>query len=191
MNLYGADKYDKVLARKPYGPGKGPKSGKMGKLSEYGQQLKEKQKARDMYVLSERQFSMLYREAAKIPGQTGDVLKQLLERRLDNVVYRAGLAMTRLQSRQFVGHGLFYVNGVRVTTPSFRVRPGMVVTVRPQAKQSPVFPPIVEAHDKYTAPSWLKVDAKQLTIEVAALPPAEAAEQAIDMRKIVEFYSRA
>jgi small subunit ribosomal protein S4 len=191
MNLYGSDKYDKIMTRKPYTPGKGPKSPKTGKLSEYGQQLREKQKVRDMYVLSESQFSLLYREAAKTTGQTGDTLKQLLERRLDNVVYRAGLAMTRLQSRQFVGHGLFYVDGVRVTTPSFRVKPGMVVTVRPQAKQSPVFPPILEAHEKYTAPAWLKVDAKQLRIEVGALPPPEAAEQAVDMRKIVEFYSRA
>jgi small subunit ribosomal protein S4 len=190
MNLYGSDKYDKILQRKPYGPGKNARFRPMGKPSEFSIQLKEKQKARDMYGLSESQFRRLYDAAAKIPGQTGDMLKQLLERRLDNVIYRAGLAMTRMQSRQFVSHGVFLVDGVRVTTPSFQVKPGMVVTVRPQMKTSPVFPPIQAAHEKYSAPSWLKVDASGLRVEVAALPTGENAEQAIEMRQIVEFYSR-
>jgi small subunit ribosomal protein S4 len=189
VNIYGSDKYDKVLQRKQNGPGKNPKD-RPGKLSEYGQQLREKQKARDMYGLSESQFSRLYGMATKVTGQTGDALKQMLEQRLDNVVYRAGFAMTRIQSRQFVGHGLFMVDGVRVTVPSFQVKPGQVITVRPQSKDSPVFGTIAAAHQKYTAPEWLKVDAGQLRAEIVSLPKPEHAEQAIDMRQIVEFYSR-
>lgn len=190
INLFGSDKYDKILQKKPYGPGKSAKFRPMGKPSEYSLQLREKQKARDIYGISESQFRRMYDTAAKIPGQTGDVLKQMLERRLDNLVYRAGLAKTRLQSRQMVGHGSFMVDGVRVTVPSFQVRPGMKITVRPQMKNSPVFGPIVEANRKYLPPGWLKVDANALSVEVVTLPAAENAEQALEMRQIVEFYSR-
>ena len=189
MNLYGTDKYDKILQRKPHGPGKTPRD-QAPRLSEYGQQLKEKQKARDMYGISESQFLGMYLRATKVAGQTGDALKQMLERRLDNVVYRAGLAMTRIQSRQFVGHGHFLVDGVRVTIPSFQVKPGQVVTVRTQSKDSPIFPPILASHEKYLPPSWMTVDAKAMRIEIKAVPPPESAEQAVDMRQIVEFYSR-
>ncbi|MBI3618759.1 30S ribosomal protein S4 [Candidatus Peregrinibacteria bacterium] len=189
MNLYGNDKYDKILQRKPHGPGKTPRD-QGGKLSEYGQQLKEKQKARDMYGIGERQFRRMYDIAATVAGKTGDVLKQLLERRLDNVVYRAGFAQTRLQSRQFVSHGLFLVDGVRVTTPSFQIKPGQGITVRSQVRSSPVFSSILAAHEKYLPPSWMKVDSAGMKIEVATLPPPESAEQAIDMRQIIEFYSR-
>ncbi len=189
MNLFGSAKYDKILQRKPYGPGRNAQT-RPSKPSEYSRQLLEKQKARDMYGLSERQFRRMYDTASKIPGQTGEVLKQLLERRLDNVVYRAGLAKTRMQSRQFTSHGVFLVNGVRVTTPSFQVKPGMVITVRPRMKTSPVFPPIIESNGKYNAPNWLTVDTKDLKIEVKTLPTGANAEQAIDMRQIVEFYSR-
>lgn len=189
VNLYGSDKYDKILQRKPQGPGKGPRA-QMGKKSEFAQQLMEKQKARDMYGLSEKQFSRLYHIASKVSGQTGDALKQLLERRLDNVVYRAGLAKTRMQARQMVGHGLFVVGGKRVTTPSYQVVPGEVITVRERAKSSAVFPPILEAHAKYMPPAWIRVDANALKVEVVTLPPPEAAEQAVDTRQIIEFYSR-
>lgn len=188
-NIYGSDKYDRVLTRKPYGPGKGPKS-QTSKLSEYGKQLLEKQKARDMYGLSEHQFQRLYREATQVTGQTGEAFKQLLERRLDNAVFRAGFAMTRIQARQFVGHGLFTVDGVRVTVPSFRVKPGQVIAVRAQSKSSPVFAQVLGAHEKYSAPSWLTVDSGSMKITVKDLPGAEHGEQGIDVRKIVEFYSR-
>lgn len=189
MNLYGTDKYDKILQKKPYGPGKGPKS-QQTKLSEYGKQLLEKQKARDMYGLSESQFRRLYAQATKVTGQTGDIFKQLLERRLDNAVYRAGFAMTRIQARQFVNHGLFLVDGVRVTVPSIQVRPGQVITVRRQSKDSPMFAQILTAHEKYAAPNWLTTDPSGMKITIKDLPGAEHAEQAVDIRKIVEFYSR-
>jgi small subunit ribosomal protein S4 len=189
MNLYGSEKYDKILQKKPYGPGKNPRD-RQGKRSEFATQLLEKQKARDMYGLSEKQFHNLYLRASKVSGQTGNVLNQLLERRLDNAVFRAGFAMTRMQARQFVSHGLFTVDGVRVTVPSFRVEPGQVIAIRTQNKTSPIFAAVFAAHEKYGAPSWLKVDLGAMKIEVTALPAPEDAEKAVDMRQIVEFYSR-
>lgn len=189
MNIYGSDKYDKILQRKPYPPGKAPRA-RLGRQSEYAKQLKEKQKARDMYGLSERQFHRLYKAAAAAKGQTGDVMKQLLERRLDNVIYRAGFALTRLQSRQFINHGLFEVNGTRVTIPSYQVKPEEVVTIRERNKTSPVFGPIVAAHEKYMPPGWLKVDSANLKAEVVKVPEPDDAEQAIDIRQVIEFYSR-
>ncbi len=190
MNLYGSDKYDKILQRKPYGPGKGPRDKQHGRPSEFGQQLREKQKARDIYGLSEKQFHRYYLVATKVSGQTGDALKRLLERRLDNVIFRAGFARTRMQARQFVSHGLFMVDGQRVTVPSFQVEIGEVITARPQSKMSPVFAPILAAHEKYMPPNWLKVDAAGMRIEVAGQPGPEHAEQAIDIRQIIEYYSR-
>lgn len=189
MNLFASDKYDKILQKKPYGPGKSPKT-RQGRDSEYARQLKEKQKARLMYGLSEKQFRILYTESSRAKGGTGDMMKQLLEQRLDNVIYRAGFALTRLQSRQFVGHGLFMVDGQRVTTPSFRVQPGQVITVRKQVKDSPVFTGIRDRHAKFMAPKWLRTDMGDLKIEVVTTPEPGDAEQALDMRQVVELYSR-
>lgn len=188
-NIYGSDKYDKILQKKPYGPGKSPKF-RPGKQSEYAQQLQEKQKMRDIYGLSERQFRKVYADACAAPGQTGEKMKELLERRFDNVIYRAGFALTRLQSRQFAGHGLFMINGHRVTVPSSLLKPGDVVTVRSKLKSSPVFGPILEAHEKYASPSWLKVDTSALKVEMIAIPEPDHAEQGIDVRQVIEFYSR-
>lgn len=189
LNLFGSDKYDKILQKKPFGPGKNAKT-RQGRDSEYAKQLKEKQKARTMYGLSEKQFASLYKEALRQKGQTGDSFKVLLEQRLDNTIYRCGFASTRMQARQFAGHGLFLVDGVRVTTPSFRVKVGQVISVRPKAKTSPIFVGILEKNGKYLAPKWLKAEPAQLKAEVIALPTAQDAEQAVDMRQIVEFYSR-
>ncbi len=189
MNLYGSEKYDKIMAKKPYPPGKTPKS-RMGRKSEYARQLQEKQRVRDIYGLSERQFRRLYEEANRAKSDTGDMMKQLLEQRLDNLIYRSGFALTRIQARQFAGHGHFTVDGVRVTCPSFRVRPGQKVVARSRSKQSPVFVEIVRRHEKYVPPSWLKVDSGGLATEVLSTPNAQHAEQAVDMRQVVEFYSR-
>lgn len=189
MNIYAADKYDKILQRKPYGPGKNPKT-RPSRDSEYAKQLKEKQRAREMYGLSEKQFERLYLEATRAKGQTGEQMKQLLERRLDNVIYRAGFAMTRLQARQFAGHGLFMIDDRRVTVPSYRVAPGEVIKIRAKVKDSPAIVGILERHEKYLPPKWLKIDPSNRTIEIVALPAPEDAEQAVDMRQVVEYYSR-
>jgi small subunit ribosomal protein S4 len=189
LNIFGADKYDRILQRKPYGPGKSPKT-RQGRDSEYAKQLKEKQKARDMYGLSEKQFRAIFKEASKAKGQTGDQMKQLLEQRFDNVLYRAGFALTRLQSRQFAGHGLFMIDGHRVTSPSYRMKPGQVITIRAKSKDSPVFATVRERNAKFQAPKWLNVDSSALKAEIVTLPEASDAEQALEMRQVVEFYSR-
>jgi len=189
MNLFGSDKYDRILQKKPYPPGKGPRV-RGGRKSPYARQLLEKQRVRTLYGVSERQFRRLYADSSRAKGQTGEFLKQLLERRLDNVIYRAGFARTRLQSRQFVGHGLFLVDGRRVTCASYSVRPGQKIVIRSKTKDSPVFAMIREANEKHLPPSWLNVDSALLLIEVTGLPLPEDAEQAIDVRQVIEFYSR-
>lgn len=188
-NIYGSDKYDRILQRKPYGPGKNPKA-RSGKKSEYCVQLLEKQKIRDSFTLSERQFKRYYQEAQRTPGQTGEMMLSLLERRLDNVLYRAGFALTRLQSRQMAGHGMFLVNGRRCTVPSRRMGPGDVIEARPRAMASPMFATILPATEKFVQPSWLKADPSKLRIEVTALPEQSHFEQAFDIRKVIELYSR-
>lgn len=192
INLYGAEKYNKILQRKPTSPGKSPKaSGRGPKLSEYARQLLEKQKVCAAYGIHDRQLSRIFTEASERVGQTDLIMKSSLERRLDSALYRAGLASTRLQSRQFVSHGLFTVNGRRVTIASFQLKVGDKIAVRLQSKASPVFTTILEAHQRYTPPNWLKVDPSTLAFEVMALPSEESHfEQAIDMRKVIGFYSR-
>jgi small subunit ribosomal protein S4 len=191
-NIYGADKYDRVLQRKPYAPGMqaASRTGK-AKLSEYGKQLLEKQKVALMYGVHDKRLRAIYAEASRTVGQTDAMMSTLLERRLDNAIYRAGYAATRMQARQFVSHGLFTVNGKRVTVASYKVSIGDVVKVREQRKSSPVFPPILAAHERYTAPDWLKTDPATISFTVSALPTDQKHfEQAVDMRKVIGFYSR-
>jgi len=187
INLYGSDKYDKILQRKPYGPGKGPKDFTRGKLSEYGQQLKEKQKARDMYGLSERQFHRYYVLATKVSGQTGDALKKFLERRLDNVIYRAGFALTRLQARQMVSHGHVRVNGKKSNIPSLSVPVGATVSVIERVAKNPRFSEAVKAINR-TPASWLSRTGS--VARLVAAPDVSEPKMLIDVRRIVEFYSR-
>lgn len=189
VNLFGADKYDRILQRKPQPPGKDPRA-RRGKRSEYGTQLLEKQKVRDMFLLSERQFSRYFREALRSKTATGGRLLQLLETRLDNVLFRAGFALTRLQARQIASHGLFSVNGVRVNRPSYPVTPGDVIEVRPQSVHSTLFTSVLAATEKLVPPSWIKVDPRRLHIEVVTHPAGEHCEQSIDIQKVIELYSR-
>jgi small subunit ribosomal protein S4 len=162
-----------------------------GKVSEYGKQLLEKQRVCYMYGLTDKQLNALFNKASATVGQTDTLIHTFLESRLDSALYRSGFAKTRLQSRQFISHGMFTVNGVRVTIPSYRVKQGDIVKVRDNRKQSPVFIPIVAAHEKYVAPAWMKTDPAQLSFEVIELPANEMHfERAIDMRKVIGFYSR-
>ncbi len=192
VNIYSADKYDRILQKKPYAPGMqaASRTGKV-KLSEYGKQLLEKQKVAYMYGVHDKRLRAIYAEASQTLGQTDAMMSTLLERRLDNALFRAGFASTRMQARQFVSHGLFTVNGVRVTIPSYQVSIGDKVVVRPQRKGSAVFPGILAAHERYTAPDWIKVDPSTISFEVTALPTEEKHfEGSIDMRKVIGFYSR-
>jgi small subunit ribosomal protein S4 len=132
-NIFGNAKYDKILAKRKFPPGQHGKNMRR-KLSDYGVHLREKQKLRSTYCLMEKQFKNYFVKAAKATGVTGDNLMQLLERRLDNVVYRLGFAVTRMQARQFVTHGHFMVNGKKVDIPSFLVKVGDIIEVRPKSR---------------------------------------------------------
>lgn len=189
VNLYGSEKYEAILQRKPYPPGKTPKS-RLERQSSFAQQLRMKQRARDIYGLTEQQFRRVYREAASQKGQTGETMLQLLERRLDNTLYRAGFAHTRLQARQMAAHGLFLVNSRRVTLPSFRVVPGMILCMRPRSSDSPLFTEVPMRQQKFSPPSWLRLDVSGGRVEVLGLPGGTEVEQTIDIRQVVEFYSR-
>lgn len=189
INLFGSPKYDKILTKKAYPPGMHGKA-KFSKVSEYGKQMQEKQKARFMFNVSEKQFRHYYEKADKSNGVTGEELLRNLERRIDNVIYRAGLAMTRFQSRQMASHGLLNLNGRRVNVPSIQVRPGDVLEVREKAKKSKLFVNNLETNAKYKVPSWLEFDPKKLSIKIARLPEKDELEQAVNSQLIVEFYSK-
>ena len=181
-----APKAAKVMAKKNGIPGE--HSGQRSRSqSLYLVQLREKQKVRRMYGLLEKQFAKLMKEATRAEGLTGENLLQFLERRADNVVYRAGFATTRRQARQLVSHGHFLLNGRRVNIPSIRLNPGDVLEVRPKSAKSDYFKSI----EGMTQPlSWMKADSKKLKIEVTGLPKREEAEVGINEQLIVEFYSR-
>jgi len=184
-------KAHKILARKSGIPGQHA-HGRQGKPSLYLTQLREKQKVRRLYGLLEKQFARLMNEATRQEGLAGENLLQLLERRLDNAVYRAGFATSRRAARQLVGHGHFELNGRRVDIPSIRVKAGDVITVRPKSVKSGYFATIndVVANANQPALSWLKSDEKKLKIEITGLPKREEAEADINEQLIVEYYSR-
>jgi small subunit ribosomal protein S4 len=156
-------------------------------------QLKEKQKARLLYGILERQFSRYYAEAARRPGVTGDNLIQLLEGRLDNVVYRLGFATTRQQARQIVSHGHIQVNGKKVNIPSYQVRPGNRVDWKEASRKSGLFQ-VVSASTgmgrSTQVPGWLRVSPDDAVGEMTTAPNPMEGEVGIDTRQIVEFYSR-
>jgi len=189
VNLFGSAKYQKILGRAPNIPGMhGGK--RMPKMTEFAKQLREKQRAKRMFALSEKQFRKYFDKADKSRAVTGDRLLELLERRLDNVIYRSGFAMTRMQARQFASHGLFMVNGRRVDVPSIEVRVGDVIEVRARSQKSPVWAGIFDENTHYEVPDWLKVNQKKFTIEITALPESKHFETLINVQPIVEFYSR-
>ena len=159
------------------------------KVSEYGAQLKEKQKVKFVYGILEKQFHKYYLKAANMKGVTGDNMLQLLELRLDNVVYRLGLAKTRRMARQVVGHGHVLVNGQKVDIPSYSVKVGDVITLRQRSAEKEMFKVLREGTTVVT-PKWLTFDAPNLTGTVNALPAREDIDLAIAENMIVEFYSR-
>jgi small subunit ribosomal protein S4 len=177
----------KYFDRRPYPPGQHGR----GRIreSQYLIQLREKQKLKFMYGVLEKQFRKYYKNAARQSGITGTNLLVILETRLDNVVYRAGLASTRPQARQLVNHGHFLVNGKKVDIPSYEVRAGDVVTVK---ERSTDILPILHAIDTVgrTVPEWLTVDAGHRTITIDAMPSREMIDTDINEQLIVELYSK-
>mgnify|MGYP001072360532 CR=1 FL=1 len=177
-----------AIDRRAYAPGQHGQSRK--KPTEYGIQLREKQKARRIYGVLEGQFRGYFEEANRQKGMTGENLLRLLERRLDNVVYRLGFAASRAEARQLVRHGHFAVNGRKVNIPSFLVRVGETVTVREESKDSPRIKGLLETLGQKTVPAWLSLDTTGLSGTVAALPAREDIDVPVQEHLIVEKYSR-
>lgn len=177
-----------ALERKPYGPGQHGRS-RFTRKSEYAIQLDEKQKAKYTYGLLEKQFRNLYERATRQEGVTGEVLLQLLESRLDNVVFRLGFARTRRQARQLVSHKHIVVNGQVVNIPSYQVKPGDVITVRPKSRDLDLINETLESYStsKY---KWLETDKKTKTGKFLNLPLMEEIPENINVQLIIELYSK-
>lgn len=180
-------KAHKVMVRRKALPGERA-GARRGKLTQYGQQLREKQKVKRIYGLMENQFRRLVEEAERHQGITSEVLLQLLERRLDNVVYRLHLASSRRGARQLVTHGHIMLNGRRVDVPSIRVKQGDEITIRPKSAKNTYFQSL--EIDQDVDLSWLSFDKSKLKAQVTANPSREEAEPGISEQLIIEFYSR-
>lgn len=177
-------------SKKNFPPGMhGPKKA-FAKTSEYGRQLKEKQKAKAIYGILEKQFRLTFESATKLPGDLGPNMLITLESRLDNVVYRAGLAQTRRLARQLVNHGHFTVDGVATDIPSYRVKAGEVIKVKENKLKKGYWTALAERIDKVNTAGWLSLDTKNMVITVNSLPNKEELPNNIDMPLIVDFYSR-
>ena len=177
-----------AVSKRPTPPGQHGQA-RQRKPSEYGLQLREKQKARRAYGLLEGQFYRTYERASNMKGVTGENLLSLLERRIDNVVYRAGFAASRPQARQLVLHGHFQVNGQKVDIPSYEVDQNDVISVKQKSKELELFKAAREGSSR-VVPKWLTVNADELTATVAALPAREDIDFSLQENMIVEFYSR-
>lgn len=184
-------KAHKALVKRSTPPGQQSQRGMRNKPSQYALQLREKQKVKRLYGLLEKQFRNLMTEASRKQGESGQVLLQLLERRLDNTVYRAGFAPSRRAARQLVTHGHFILNGTRVDIPSIRIKVGDELVARDHSKGTEYFKKLDDVSPAPTeATSWLKVNRKKFEIQVTGLPSREEAEPDINEKLIVEYYSR-
>jgi len=188
-NIFGNPKYDKLLNRKSYSPGQHGQ-GRRSRLSNYGIQLKEKQKIKFMYGLLEKQFSNCFKKADKMKGETGTNLLQLLERRLDNVVYRLGFSPTRPSGRQLVNHGHFLINGKKVNIPSALVERGDVIQVREKSKKMDIILESVKRIKGDLDLPWLELDKAKMKGTVLDLPERDQMDQTINDRLVVELYSK-
>lgn len=188
VNVFENDKGSRALNKRPYPPGEHGRS-RRRQPSEYLLQLQEKQKAKYIYGVLERQFSNLFKEAARQKGVTGENMLRMLEQRLDNVVFRAGWASTRPQARQFVGHGMVDVNGKRVDIPSYRVRVGDVISLRTKARQMIVIRHNLDTLDRLK-PAWLNVGDEGFAVTVAELPTRAQIDVPVREQLIVALYSK-
>ena len=167
-----------------------PNANKRKKVSEYGLQLKEKQKLKFIYGVLEKQFYHYFEIAQKMEGQAGENLITCLESRLDNVVFRMGLSMTRREARQLVVHGHFNVNGKRVDIPSYRIKVGDVISLRENSKKSEKFKQIIETTAGRVTPTWLDVNKDEQSAKVIRMPVKEDLDYEIEEHLIVELYSK-
>jgi small subunit ribosomal protein S4 len=180
---------DKCAAdRRPYPPGQHGQG--RTKTSEYGLQLREKQKAKRYYGILESQFRGYFDMAIKRRGKTGENLLAILESRLDNTVYRLGFAMSRAEARQLVLHGHFLVNGRKVNIPSFLVKPGMIISLKETSRSLDKIKSVIEANAFRQPPKWLEYDANALVAKVTAVPTREDIDIPLEEQLIVEHYSK-
>jgi small subunit ribosomal protein S4 len=177
-----------ALSKRPYPPGQHGQ--RRAKISEYGLQLQEKQKAKFMYGVSEKQFRTLFKEANRREGNTGAILIQLLEQRLDNVVYRMGFATTRRFARQLVNHGHILVDGKRLDIPSYRVKAGQKIEVREKSKTNPQIVRAMELTNQTGIVEWVDVEKKRLFGIFSRIPNREEISIPVEERLIVELYSK-
>jgi small subunit ribosomal protein S4 len=180
-------KSERYLERRPNPPGQHGPNRRRGKQSDYGKQLTEKQRLRYQYNLSEKQLRGVYARAVRKPGNTGEVMLQLLESRLDVLVLRAGMARSIFQARQMVSHAHFRVNGQKVNIPSYRVRIGDKITVRDKSKELEAF---VMAQQVAKTPEYVTANDKELTAELNRLPQADEVPVTCEISLVVEFYAR-
>lgn len=189
INLFGSEKYNL----------KDSKQKRFSKLSEFGVQLRAKQSAKRMFGITEKQFKSYYKRWLKTSGATWHNMMKLLHSRIDFVVYQASFARTMMQSRQFVNHSHFLLNGKKCDIPSVIISEGDIITVRDRLKESPIYKSLVEEFEdfskknknaKISQAKWLEVDVKNLSIKVIRLPDADDFIREIDVQKIVEFYSK-
>ncbi len=177
-----------AMERRPEIPGQHGNSKRRVAFSEYGTQLREKQKVKRMYGILEKQFREYYEKASKVEGATGEQMLISIERRLDNVVYRMGIGRSRKQARQIVNHGLITVNGKRVNIPSYSVKVGDVIAVKENKQNNEFFKDLKGS--KIVMPKWLEFDTNTLSGKILALPMREDIDSDIKEQLIVEFYSR-
>ena len=189
LNIYGNPKYDKLLDRKPSGPGKERGARKRGKTSVYGEQLQEKQKFRFAYGISERQFRNLFKKASRMTGVNGDNMISLMEQRLDNTIYRMGFAISRAQARQMVSHSYFFINGKPVNIPSMYVSINDVITTKPKKGIENLIRHNLTAAHSVRGP-WLTIDDVKLSATVNILPAATDIQPVGNIQNVVEYYSR-
>lgn len=190
VNIYGNPKYDRLLERRSDGPGQHGASRARHKVSDYGQQLIEKQKLRHTYCLLEKQFRRTFRKAQQMRGVTGDNLLVLLETRLDALVFRAGFGCTLMQARQLVNHGHIRVNGRRVDIASSRVKAGDVIGIRDNEGSRALATRYLSENPRFGGADWLEVDQKALTAAVKRLPQRDEIQVSANEQMIVELYSK-
>ena len=188
-NIFGNPKYDRLLNRKPYGPGQHAQT-RRPKVSNYGTQLKEKQKIKFMYGLLEKQFLLTFKKAERMDGETGTNMLQLLESRLDNVVYRLGLASSRPASRQMVSHKHILVNNKSVNIPSYIVAPGDVIEVRDKSKKNDVILDSMRRIKGDIQLSWLQLDKAKMRGTFLSVPERDEMNLTVNEQLVVELFSK-